>query len=156
MFQIQTSSSTTTVKLHIKDFPNEILLKIFWFLDSDDSALLAAEATCIRWKSDIESSRMYVKKCRRILALDPGLGPTFLQHKFEDFIALDFSKTKRFYFKLRHLNRRWDCKPRVTVIDCLQAEVNGKKMEVSDDWFRRHNYTGMSLTYYIFSIFTPI
>ena len=149
MFQVPTSShsatATNSTNLHINDFPNEILLKIFWFLDSDDSALLAAEATCTRWKSDIESSRMYVKKCRRILALDSGLGPTFAQHKFDDSIQSDFSKTKRFYFKLRHLSGRWNCKPRVTVIDCLQAEVNGKKMQVSYDWFRRHNYTGMAL-----------
>ena len=131
-----------SLQIQINDFPIEILLKIFSFLDSEDSSLLAAELTCARWKSDLEKGRIYSKKCRKMVEKHPELAPTFAQHKFEEFIQSDFSASKRFYFNLRRLSGRWSRKPRVTVIDCLQAEVAGQKMKVSEDWSERHNYTG--------------
>ena len=76
-----------------------------------------------------------------------GLSPTFLQHKFDEVIQLDSCQSKKFYFKLTKMSGRWHCSPRVTVIDCLEAEVGGKKMKVSEDWARRHNYTGASSMY---------
>ncbi len=129
-------------QIQINDFPIEILLKIFSYLESDDSSLLAAEQTCPRWKSDLEKGRVYSKKCRKMIQKNPELAPTFAQHKFEELIQSDVSASKRFYFKLRRLSGRWNKKPRVTVIDCLQAEVGGQKMKVSEDWSQRHNYTG--------------
>jgi hypothetical protein len=68
---------------HIDDFPPELLLNIFSFLESDDSALLSAELTCTRWKAQLESGRVYERKCRRMLAGNRQLAATFAQHQFE-------------------------------------------------------------------------
>jgi len=127
---------------HINDFPPEILVRIFSFVSSDDCALLNTELTCSRWKTELEKDRIYVRKCRKVLSNNPQLLPTFEQHQFEQKIQSDFSSSKKFYFKLQNLNSRWRYKPKLTVIDCLKAEVNEKKMKISDDWLASHNYTG--------------
>ena len=57
---------------HINTFPSEILLQIFSYLDYDDYSLLSSELTCTRWKDDIEKNRIYAKKCRQLLAKNPG------------------------------------------------------------------------------------
>ena len=57
---------------HINTFPSEILLQIFSYLDHDDYSLLSSELTCTRWKDDIEKNRIYAKKCRQLLAKNPG------------------------------------------------------------------------------------
>ena len=111
-------------------------------MSSDDCALLNCEQISSRWKSVLEKDRIYARKCRFVLSDNPQLLPTFEQHQFLQTIQHDFSSTKKFYFKLRKLETRWRFKPKVTVIDCLKAEVNGKKMKISDDWLAQHNYTG--------------
>ena len=89
-----------------------------------------------------------MKKCRKILSDNPQLLPTFVQHRFEEEVQSNFLSSKRFYFKLKHLNARWGFKPRVTVVDCLQAKVAGKEMKISEDWLERHNYTGENVFYF--------
>ena len=138
---------------NINDFPSEIFAKILSFLTDDDSALLTFELTCCRWKLEAENHRVYVRKCRRMLSADPQLSPTFAQHRFEADVQLNFSSSKKFYFRLKHLNGRWRRKPRVTVVDCLQAEVAGRKMKISDTWLQRHNYTGKILDFDLSKVF---
>ena len=57
---------------HINNFPPEILLQIFYHLDGDNSSLLSAELTCSRWKDVINEGQIYAKKCRQLLAKNPG------------------------------------------------------------------------------------
>ena len=116
-------------------FPIEVLVNIFGYLD--DNSLLNSEKVCTKWKSAIEDEFFYAKKCLEILKRQKNLQSTFDKHKFMSVIRNDQKEAKMFYYKLRNLTSQWKIgKPRIYQKFC-------KNRDVSEEWSRHHNYTGV-------------
>ncbi len=123
----------------METLPPEVLVHIFAFLD--DTSLLSCEEVCFKWKSAIENENLYAKKCEAILNRHQHqLKSTFDHLQFRSVVKKSAGQSKQFYYKLKKLPSRWknelNLQPSVYSYFC-------KTGEVSDEWIRKHNYTGV-------------
>ena len=118
--------------------PIEVLVHIFQFLD--DESLKISEKVCFKWRKAIAEEKLYAKKCQKILQNNPKVyQSTFAHHKFSKEIKSNAENSQEFYYKLKNLKNRWQVEngqPRVYSFYC-------KSGEVSEEWIRKHNYTGV-------------
>ncbi len=125
--------------------PAEVQERILGLVGSDDRSLLSAEATCAEWRAILRRAPIYKSKCLSALRRTPALATSFLRHRFDRNCCRP-QWCKAFYFGLSRLQRRgWTREePKVTVADCMEAQVGGRKVDlVSGEWRQRHNYSGV-------------
>ena len=130
---------------HLALFPPELLQKVLSFVRDDDIALGQCQKVCKLWQQTILGSVFYREKCEIMLDRNPSLRPTFKLHNFEE-NKLDPRFCRTFYKKLSLLKDRWRGSglADVRVIDCLNSTTpDGKRVEISEEWRKRHNYTGV-------------
>ena len=132
--------------LNLSALPLEIQEKILLCLLEDDETLNHCEKTCKTWHEIINKGTFYRLKCLNLRKRHPKSHSTFVRL---DFHQHSFNATwcKKFYVKLsRLLKHGWDLNkeyPKVTVLDCLNVEVDGRKINVADDWDLRYDYKGI-------------
>jgi len=122
-------------------FPIEVLANIFAFLD--DQSILNSEKVCPKWRSAIKEEYFYAKKCLDLLKRHNTLKSTFAKNRFASVIKHDTSAAKKFYFKLKGLPSQWDLKKNGSLPTPRIFRHFCKTGEVSEDWVRKHNYTGV-------------
>ena len=122
--------------------PIEVLGMIFAYVD--DKTILNCELVCRKWKEALEREQIFAKKCERILKFRKTLLSTYDHQSFHTVIQNDRKAVKKFYFKIKNLRSQWqnqdpdqpDPGPMVINFQC-------KTGEVSEEWIRKHNYTGI-------------
>lgn len=136
-------------------FPPEIQTVILGYLEDSDPDLLRCELVCREWRQILtQRSLIYQRKCRRFLTSAPGhYDSTFQRHGFTR-NRFSSSWCKRFYYKVKNLPRNWSLcpseghpeetsRPRITTHKSLEAVVDGRRLQVSEEWGRLHNYQGV-------------
>jgi WD40 repeat protein len=122
--------------------PEELLLLVFQHLDPP--TLLAVRQTCRAWDQLIQSS-VLLWKSRVRLHFGSHPNQCALQK-----LPL-YKERKKSATRLQALERRLrrldmnlrENRFEVKTIDCLEAELHGKKVVKSDEWEATHNYRGV-------------
>lgn len=122
--------------------PSEVLVIVFQHLDL--ASLLLTKVTCKAWLELIDSSVILWKaRIRRHCCLHPAHLPLLSLPLFLD-IRRSATRLQKLARRLARLhNNIQDNKCKVVTINCLEAEYKGKRVEVSEEWERNHNYKGV-------------
>jgi len=115
---------------------------IFTHLSLED--LENVKATCSSWKNLISNS-VHLWKSLTIKFCDKNKSYLDLLQKsiFSD-ISNNASKLESFYRKLLKVDQNvMSNNYRVRTFNCLEAEFEGKKVEVNSEWNREYNYKGV-------------
>ena len=122
--------------------PSEILIMVFSNLTLEE--LDTARKTCLRWKSLISNS-VHLWKCMIKKHCDSKQSLKKIpEFSIYNDIVNNSEKLEIFYRKLLKIeNNVLSNNYRVRTIDCLEAEINGMKVEKHSEWSRNHNYKGV-------------
>jgi len=128
-------------KLELR-LPGEMLLLVFQHLDPD--SLLAVRQTCRAWDQLVKSSVLLWKsRVRRHFGSHPNHCALLNLPLYKD-RKKSAARLQALERRLRRLDRNLqENKFKVYTIDCLEAELNGKKVVKSDEWEATHNYRGV-------------
>ena len=122
--------------------PSEILIMIFSNLNVDD--LENARQTCSRWKHLISSS-IHLWKCLIQKFCDKNVPlKKLLQMSIYSDISNNATKLEIFFKKLLKVDENvLSNNYRVRTLNCLEAEIDGKRVEKDSEWNRNYNYKGV-------------